>query len=141
MAKSGAAKAVRFGPLRRVLDAASGAGLCFGEPVSSGGRTVIPVARMRTTGGWGYGSGPDGDGGGGAGRLEASPVGFIEIDADGTRFERIRPGGTAAAALKGIVAAATVGAGVSAARRIDLRRLRARLAPGRRRRLLGAGRS
>jgi hypothetical protein len=48
VAKSDAETAVRFGPLRRVLDAAAGARLCFGEPVTAGDRTV---------GGRGYGHG------------------------------------------------------------------------------------
>ena len=46
-------------------------------------------------GGGGFGSAAattDGSGGGGGGALDARPVGFIEITADGTRFERIDDG-------------------------------------------------
>ena len=89
MAKSDARKAVKVGPLRRVLDAATGAKLCFGEPVVNGDRTVIPVARVRGTGGWGFGRNAEGDGGGGGGWLDATPAGYIEVTAAGTRFERI----------------------------------------------------
>ena len=91
MSKGEARKAVKLGPLRRVLDSATGARLCFGEPVVHGDRTVIAVARVRGTGGWGFGHNAEGDGGGGGGWLDATPAGFIEITAAGTRFERIAP--------------------------------------------------
>ena len=60
----------------------------FGDPVERGDVTVIPVARAR----WGFGGGggrnrrnePGSGGGGGA---SVSPIGYIEIHADGaTRF-------------------------------------------------------
>ena len=47
-----------------------------------GDRTVIPVARVRSVGGFGFGGrGTGGDTGEGAGaeRVDAAPVGFIEI--------------------------------------------------------------
>ena len=96
------------------MAAASGARLCFGDPVESGGRTVIPVARVRGGGGGGR------DGGGGGG-VVASPVGFIEVSADGARFVSIPdPRGAALAALG---ATAVAGAVVAAARRVGARRL------------------
>ena len=64
----------------------------YGEPVSTEGKTIIPVARVRY--GFGAGGGPgtsDGEGinglgGGGGGGVEVTPVGIIEITAGETRF-------------------------------------------------------
>ena len=66
---------------RKLLAAARGARLCYGEPVHVEGRTVIPVARVRAAGGMGRQ--------GGGGRLDAVPVGFIEVSEAGARFEAI----------------------------------------------------
>jgi hypothetical protein len=66
---------------RKLLAAARGARLCYGEPVHVDGRTVIPVARVRAAGGMGRK--------GGGGRLDAVPVGFIEVSQAGARFEPI----------------------------------------------------
>ena len=66
---------------RKVLAAARGARLCYGDPVQVDGRTVIPVARVRAGARFGRG--------GGGGGVKAVPVGFIEVAAEGTRFERI----------------------------------------------------
>jgi uncharacterized spore protein YtfJ len=88
-------------PAQRALARLTGARLCFGRPVELKGRTVIPVASVRTAGGWGFGNQVDpdgsgsGSGGGGGGALDARPVGFIEISAEGTRFQRIDDGRTA----------------------------------------------
>ena len=89
---------------RKVLAAARGARLCYGDPVQVDGRTVIPVARVRAGGGFGRG--------GGGGGVDAVPVGFIEVAAEGTRFERIEQPRVGArvlaggAAVSGLVAAA-----------------------------------
>ena len=92
---------------RKLLAAARGARLCYGEPVHVEGRTVIPVARVRAAGGMGKR--------GGGGRLDAVPVGFIEVSQAGARFEAIgtsgaRPRGLAAggAALTALAAAAVL---------------------------------
>jgi hypothetical protein len=89
---------------RKLLAAARGARLCYGEPVHVEGRTVIPVARVRAAGGLGQR--------GGGGRLDAVPIGFIEVSAAGSRFEPFdRPGNAArtlaagGAAVTGLVAA------------------------------------
>src|SRR5665213_2959793 len=72
-------------PAQRALARLTGARLCFGRPVELESRTVIPVASVRTAGGWGFGNQYDGSGsgsgsgGGGGGALDARPVGFIEI--------------------------------------------------------------
>jgi hypothetical protein len=98
------AKTARTDPqraARRLLAGARGARLCYGEPVQVDGRTVITVARVRAAGGLGQR--------GGGGRLDAVPVGYIEVSSDGSRFEPIAPprpgsrvlaaGGAAVAAL------------------------------------------
>ena len=89
-------------PVTRLLARLTGARLCFGRPVTANGRTVIPVASVRTRrrrrlrprrrrrGRLG---------GGGGGALDARPVGFIEISSEGTRFERIDDGRMALRAL------------------------------------------
>jgi hypothetical protein len=100
------AKADRTLAARKVLAAARGARLCYGEPVQVDGRTVIPVARVRAGGVFAKG--------GGRGGVKAEPVGFIEVAAEGTRFERIeqpRLGARALAAggaVTGLVAAAAI---------------------------------
>ena len=90
---------------RKLLAAARGARLCYGDAVHVEGRTVIPVARVRAAGGMGQR--------GGGGRLDAVPVGFIEVSEAGARFEPIGgpgllPRGLAAggAALTAVAAAA-----------------------------------
>src|ERR1700752_1856645 len=64
----------------------------YGEPISSQGKTVIPVAKIM----YGYGAGAGtggvgesnarGEGGGGGGGVRAIPVGVIEISDQQTRF-------------------------------------------------------
>ena len=60
----------------------------YGEPVTVGNRTVIPVAHVRY--GFGGGGGPDksdtGPGGGGGGHVAARPCGALEIGPEATRF-------------------------------------------------------
>ncbi len=124
----------RLGGLRGLLDRVAGARLCFGEPVVAREHTVIPVARVRLSGGggWGSGGGADGEGGGGGGggggHLDATPVGFIVVDAAGARYEAIpdpeRPQRLLRVAAG---AAATLATAAAAARRlqpVDSRRRR-----------------
>lgn len=122
--------------VRKLVAKLAGAKLSYGEPVRVDGRVVIPVARVAGSGGGGrgWGHGTEGDGGGGigfGGTFESTPVGFIEIGAEGARFEAIPdPLGTARAlrvAATGLTAAL---AGVVALRR------RGGLSGGRARRLL-----
>jgi uncharacterized spore protein YtfJ len=56
----------------------------YGDPVSSGDRTVVPVASV----GYGFGGGGGDDGIGMGGGVGVSPVGVLEITPDGTRFVR-----------------------------------------------------
>ncbi len=120
-------------PAQRALARLTGARLCFGRPVEAMGRTVIPVASVRTAGGWGFGNVPNGrgSGGGGGGALDARPVGFIEIGPDGTRFERIDDGRVALQAIAaGSLALLVLGRVLMRRRRLGLGRRRA---PSRRR--------
>jgi uncharacterized spore protein YtfJ len=120
-------------PAQRALARLTGARLCFGRPVEAKGRTVIPVASVRTAGGWGFGNEPNGrgSGGGGGGALDARPVGFIEIGPDGTRFERIDDGRVALQAIAaGSLALLVLGRVLVRRRRLGLGRSRA---PSRRR--------
>ncbi|HUY99264.1 MAG TPA: spore germination protein GerW family protein [Thermomicrobiaceae bacterium] len=66
----------------------------FGEPVTHGDRTVIPVARVSMGFGFGAGAGQSpegtpggfGGGGGGGGGAAGEPVGYIEITPTSSRF-------------------------------------------------------
>ncbi len=122
-------------PVTRMLARLTGARLCFGRPVEAAGRTVIPVASIRTAGGGGFGVDPaaaDRSGGGGGGALDARPVGFIEIGPDGTRFQRIDDGRMALRAIAaGSLAVLVAGRVLARRRRTGLER------PHGRRRLVG----
>ena len=79
------------------------ANIAYGEPVTSEGVTVIPVARVMLGFGAGGGVGepkqssgngetaqaPVGGGGGGGGMVQ--PLGFIEIDSSGARWVPLEP--------------------------------------------------
>ena len=62
----------------------------YGEPVVSGNKTVIPVARVA----WGFGGGignakeGKGEGAGGGGGMVTIPVGVVEVTPERTRFIR-----------------------------------------------------
>ena len=69
----------------------------YGDAISSEGRTIIPVARIRY--GFGAGLGPGskdeiktegGEGAGGGGYVAARPIGVIEITKEETKFIPIR---------------------------------------------------
>lgn len=83
----------------------------FGEPIVSGDKTIIPVARIAVGFGGGYGQGqsrpgrsrPDkamaesidertGDGGGMGGGLMVHPLGVIEVTPMHTHYIPLRPG-------------------------------------------------
>jgi uncharacterized spore protein YtfJ len=111
---------------QRLLARMTGARLCFGRPVAVGARTVIPVASVRTAGGFGLGNDAQSGqtaGAGGGGAIDARPVGFIEIGPDGTRFERIDDGRMALRAIAaGSIAVLVVGRVLTRNRRITLAR-------------------
>jgi uncharacterized spore protein YtfJ len=56
----------------------------YGDPISTGDRTVVPVATV----GYGFGGGGGDEGSGLGGGASASPVGVLEITPDETRFVR-----------------------------------------------------
>jgi len=117
-------------PAQRALARLTGARLCFGRPVTAGGRTVIGVASVRSAGGYGFGSeaAGAGSGGGGGGALDARPVGFIEIGPEGARFERIDDGRAALRLVAaGSLALLVVGRVLVRRRRATLERAPSRL--------------
>jgi len=74
----------------------SGVKTIFGEPVSAGGMTVVPVAKVAYGFGGGQGTGHlsgeeghTGEGSGGGGGFAGMPVGYIEIGPNVTRFVHI----------------------------------------------------
>jgi uncharacterized spore protein YtfJ len=64
----------------------------FGDPVTAGDKTIIPVAKIAYGFGAGVGTGglgdtkPKGEGGGGGGGVRAIPVGVFEVGPKETRF-------------------------------------------------------
>lgn len=83
--------------LRRVIDGVLGRVLSggdvrrvFGEPLTRGDVTVIPLADVRYGFGFGGGGGEgeegEGGGAGGGGSVGARPIGFIEVTPAGARF-------------------------------------------------------
>jgi len=89
------------------LGAAANVKNVYGEPITSGDKTIIPVATVAYGFGGGSGRGKQGgeetgEGGGGGGGMKAQPAGVIEITAARTRFvpaTQAKP--LAAAALAG----------------------------------------
>jgi uncharacterized spore protein YtfJ len=63
----------------------------YGDPVTTGDRTVIPIARVRYGFGAGGGKGREEQGGsaGGGGGAVLRPYGFLEITPAGTRLVRL----------------------------------------------------
>ncbi|GGZ50701.1 hypothetical protein GCM10010387_51240 [Streptomyces inusitatus] len=87
------------GQLDRLADEISGRAsvtIVYGEPVTTGGVTVIPVAEIGFGFGYGGGSGHTagaartGEGGGGGGGVRARPCGFIEIKNGTAAYRPIR---------------------------------------------------
>ncbi len=76
----------------------------YGEPISAGSRTIIPVAKVgyllgATSGGR---NGETVGGGSGAGGVGARPVGYIEITDAGTRYVEL-------SAVKKMIVAVAIG--------------------------------
>jgi uncharacterized spore protein YtfJ len=108
--------------LRRVLARAGGARLVYGKPVKVGERTVIPVARLFTAGGFGWGGGvqnpeSSGEGAGGGGVVDARPIGYIEVDKDGSRYVAIPDPDRPMRIIKTAIALVTAIGGTAAGRR------------------------
>ncbi|MFC6973530.1 spore germination protein GerW family protein [Halomicroarcula sp. GCM10025709] len=92
----------------------------FGDPITTEGKTIVPVARVAYGFGSGFGSGgaedegefdgETGQGGGGGGGMSVTPVGALEVTPDGTRFVRVGDWKRAALALGvGLVAGLLLG--------------------------------
>ncbi len=93
----------------------------YGEPISVGSKTVIPVARIAYGFGGGMGTskalrgesqGPQfgGEGGGGGGGVVAAPLGVVEVTPEATRFIRFSSGRRMmGAAIAGILLGMIVG--------------------------------
>ncbi|WP_017606454.1 GerW family sporulation protein [Nocardiopsis alkaliphila] len=66
----------------------------FGDPVTSGSTTVVPVARISALSTTGAGTGKlplwGGDGAGGIGLVRARPSGFLVLSPEGADFKAIR---------------------------------------------------
>lgn len=90
---SGIMDKVIEGSIGRVLNQVD-AHTVFGDPVTQGDRTVIPVARTTVNYGFGAGSGTStdekrggtGGGGGGGGRVRSTSIGYIELTPSQARF-------------------------------------------------------
>jgi uncharacterized spore protein YtfJ len=100
-----------FEAVAEKLDSAATVKRVFGEPITSGHKTVVPVARVAYGFGAGAGRGTacepqkgQGEGEGGGGGIGVQPLGVLEITPRETRFVRFgweRP--LAAAALAGFL--------------------------------------
>ena len=77
----------------------------FGDPVTAGDKTIIPVAKIAYGFGAGAGTGglgdskPKGEGGGGGGGVRAIPVGVFEVSTKETKFVAIHDRKKTAATL------------------------------------------
>lgn len=90
----------------------------FGEPIERGGRTIVPVARVKYRLGAGWGGGEQegatvdrplaAGGGGGGGVVKAKAAGALEITDSGVRFIRFFDAGDIAKACVGGVLAILV---------------------------------
>lgn len=91
--------------LAQQLGITAAARTVYGEPVERDGITVIPVARVRYGfgGGGGTNSAAEEGSGGGAG-VVVTPVGYIEIKQNATRFRPIRSSAASVVAVSGLVA-------------------------------------
>ncbi len=93
----------------------------YGEPISVGSKTVIPVARIAYGFGGGMGTSKalrgetqgaqfGGEGGGGGGGVVAAPLGVVEVTPETTRVVRFNSGGRMiGAAVAGLLLGMIVG--------------------------------
>jgi len=63
----------------------------YGDPITQGDTTIVPVAEVRTGFGYGQGHRPehDEDGSGGGAGVRLTPRGFIEMTDEGVRYRPI----------------------------------------------------
>lgn len=78
----------------------------YGEPVTTGQRTILPVATVRFS----FGGGRGAEGGGGGARVSAQPCGIVEVTPEGARFLYFQePARVAAAVAVGFLAGIALG--------------------------------
>ncbi len=112
-----------LGTISERLAATASVKSVYGEPVTAGDRTVIPVASVRYA--FGAGGGKSGDaethkGGGGGGKVSAKPSGALEITPQGTRFVPfIQPKALGLAFALGIAAGAAI-VSLAATKRVEI---------------------
>jgi uncharacterized spore protein YtfJ len=91
---------------------AAGASTAFGPPVTSGGTTVVPVARVTSLSTMGGGTGKvtffGGDGAGGIGFTRVRPSGFLVMGPEHTAFRPIRQPAAALAIPLAVITAVAV---------------------------------
>jgi len=73
--------------LRSIVERA-GAKMVYGDPVTVGGKVVLPVAKVAYGFGGGWGANPEHrrHGSGGGGGVMAKPLGVVEVTESETRF-------------------------------------------------------
>lgn len=98
---------------RSLLDRLSGSKLCYGEAVTNGDRTIVPVSRVRVAGG--FGGSEEGEGGGGA--VDATPLGYIEVGPAGAQFRPIADPDRALRVVRSVAMTAAALLGAAAALR------------------------
>ena len=108
-AEAEATEAAGPGPLDEAIErivekigAKAGVQAAFGEPITKGDVTVVPVARVRWGFGAGSGMGPDpkaqtdksaptSGGSGAGGAVGVTPIGYLDIRTSGAEFKPIEP--------------------------------------------------
>ena len=111
-----------LGTIGERLSATASVKNVYGDPVTVGERTVIPVASVRYAfgGGGGEDSNAGQNGGGGGGGVVAKPSGALEITPQGTRFiPFITPKAVGLAFAAGMAVGAII-AGLSATKRVRI---------------------
>lgn len=95
----------------------------YGDPVTAGDRTVLPVAKIWYSFGAGGGRGKgdnEGAGGGGGGTVCARPAGALEVTPQGTRFIGYHDWKMLGAAVAGGFVFGAVIAGTAKRKRIEV---------------------
>ncbi|MCO7127657.1 spore germination protein GerW family protein [Sporolactobacillus shoreicorticis] len=75
-----------------LISKSKGASIVYGDPIDRGDKQVVPVSRVRITGGGGgstHGEKAGPNGGGGGGYASVKPLGVYEIDKQKTTFKPV----------------------------------------------------
>jgi uncharacterized spore protein YtfJ len=112
-----------IGAITERLSATASVKQVYGDPVTAGDRTIIPVASIQYVFGAGLGERNTAEGksgGGGGGKVSAKPCGALEITPRGTRFVPFMPPASVGLLFAvGAVAGAIV-ASLSSKKRIEI---------------------